>query len=250
MLTRDGAPETWPLGGRACWAVPLGAGAGPLPLIVLFAGEPAELLPPLADFLAPALAAGRCPPFVLAGYGPVDWDADYTPWPVQDPTGRVFSGGAARQQPFLTLEFLPALAARFPLDGRVFPVGYSLGGLAALYHHCELGFSGCGCCSGSLWYPGWLPYLQAHAPAGPVYLSVGGKEKNTRHPWMCRVEDAAAASRQLLARAAPAVFVKEPGGHSHQVPQRIGHAILWLLRQQSRPFLPCGGADFTREELL
>ena len=230
--------DTFERNGCLVWAQPFGAGDGPRPLVLLFAGEPEGLLAPLADCLAPALRDGRCPPFLLAGCGPVDWDRDYTPWPAVDPTGRVFAGKAARRQPFLTETLLPELFARFSLDGRVFAVGYSLGGLAALYHHCELGFSGCGCCSGSLWYPDWLPYLREHAPAGPVYLSVGGKEKNTRHPWMCRVEEAAAASRQMLARTAVTQFIREPGGHSHQVPQRLGRAMLWLLAQQSTPVFP------------
>ncbi len=230
--------DTFELNGSRVWTQPFGAGDGPRPLVFLFAGEPDELLAPLAAFLAPALRDGRCPPFLLAGFGPVDWDRDYTPWPAVDPTGRVFAGGAARWQPFLTGVLLPALFARFPLDGRVFAVGYSLGGLAALYHHCGIGFSGCGCCSGSLWYPGWLDYLRGCAPTGPVYLSVGGKEKNTRHPWMRRVEEATAASHALLARTAATQFFREPGGHSHQVPQRLGRAILWLLAQPSAAVFP------------
>lgn len=230
--------ETWPLNDRLVWTQPFGAAEGPRPLVLLFAGEPGGVLAPLADFLAPALRDGRCPPFLLAGSGPVEWDRDYTPWPAVDPTGRIFFGGAARQQPFLTGALLPELFSRFPLDGRVFAVGYSLGGLAALYHHCEIGFSGCGCCSGSLWYPGWLDYLRGRSPTGPVYLSVGGKEKNTRHPWMCQVEEAAAASCRLLARTTAAQLVREHGGHSHQVPQRLGRALLWLLAQPGEIVFP------------
>lgn len=230
--------DTFELNGSLVWTQPLGAANGPRPLVLLFAGEADGLLAPLGEFLAPALRDGRCPPLLLAGFGPVDWDRDYTPWPAVDPTGRVFAGEAARWQPFLTGALLPALFSRFSLDGRVFAAGYSLGGLAALYHHCEIGFSGCGCCSGSLWYPGWLDYLRHRAPTGPVYLSVGGKEKNTRHPWMCQVEEAAAVSRGLLARTAVAQLVREPGGHSHQVPQRLGRALLWLLAQPGEAVFP------------
>lgn len=126
-------------------------------------------------------------------------------------------------------ETIARLQARHALGEAVYPVGYSLGGLAALYFHCEAGFSGCGSCSGSLWYPGWLEYLEARAPGGKIYLSLGGKEKNARDPLMRTVEEATCQTKALLSASARCTFVHEPGGHFRDVPQRLARAIAWLL---------------------
>ena len=222
----------WLLQEKSCWVEPFGSIQTNSPLILLLAdNDSSKLLSALQKILPPLIAEEKCSSFLLASFGPIDWDKDYTPWPTQDPNGRIFGGKAAVNGAFLQKYYWKSLGEMFSWHGPVYPVGYSLGGLAALYYHCMYHFAGCGSCSGSFWYPGWLDYLSKHSPQGRIYLSLGSKEKNTRHPWMCQIEDSTRYVKKLLEPTAQVTFVHEPGGHFHQIPQRIAHAIAWLLQK-------------------
>ena len=163
---------------------------------------------------------------MLAGFGPVDWDQDCAPWPLETPDGRRFGDGLPQLWHFAETQFLPALQQHGPC----YAVGYSLGGLAALYMAgISSAFQGCASCSGSLWYPGFAEWLGEHPPACPVYLSLGGKEKNTRDPLMARVEECTQQVYEDLKTRTKTAFVHEPGGHFRGTSQRLSRAILWLL---------------------
>ncbi|MDQ7096700.1 alpha/beta hydrolase-fold protein [Desulfosporosinus sp. PR] len=218
------------LGEKYCWTEQLGSSDQPLPLVILLSGDDGmQQLSEIREMLLPRIEAGKCRPFLITGFGPIEWNRDFSPWYLEDTGGRIFAGKADETLGFLENTLLPALRSLFSLNGEVYPVGYSLGGLAALYGHCLLGFRGCGSCSGSLWFPGWLEFLQKHPPAGKVYLSLGGKEEKTKDPLMCEVGIATQRSKELIAKSAKVTYVKEPGGHFREIPQRIGRAILWLL---------------------
>ena len=182
-----------------------------------------------AEILLPEIRKGHCHPFVLAGFGPVEWDHDYAPWPVETPDGRSFGSGADAMIAWTKRVFLPSAHAQFNSTGECFAVGYSLGGLTALYAAAQGDWAGCGSCSGSLWYPGFLEWLEEHPVQCPVYLSLGGKEKNTRDLLMARVEECTQSVYERLRKQTKAVFVHEPGGHFRAVDQRLCRAILWLM---------------------
>ncbi len=213
------------------WLVPIGTDqAQQAPVVVLFAGNRSpDLVSECQAILQIAIEQQKIPAFYLAGLEPVDWDRDYSPWPAKDAyTDRVFAGEADYLGKVMTEEFLPKCQFAAP----VYLLGYSLGGLAALYYASRYDFAGCGSCSGSFWYPGWLDYLQDHRFGGHVYLSLGGKEKNTRHPLMRQIEADTAEVKNILSPQAKVTFVHERGGHSHQIPQRLAHAIIWLLSEK------------------
>lgn len=217
------------------WIHPVGESDEPRPLVWLMAGEMTEeRMAEMEAVLLPQIKTGACRPFVLAGFDPVDWDQDYAPWPFETPDGRRFGNGAAALLHFAQQTFLPEAEKRFYSDGRRFAIGYSLGGLAALYFAPQADWSGCGSCSGSLWYPAFLDWLQQHPPRCPVYLSLGGKEKNTRDPLMAQVEDCTRAAFDLLRPHTKTTFVHEPGGHFRGTAQRLSNAIVWLMNDQSR----------------
>lgn len=216
---------------KYCWAEQLGSPDQPVPLVILLTGDDSvHQLPEIREMLLAWIEAGKCQPFLITGFGPIVWDRDFAPWYVEGTGGRIFAGKADETLDFMKNTLLPALQSLFSLNGEVYPVGYSLGGLTAFYAHCRLGFTGCGSCSGSLWFPGWLEFLQKHQPSGKVYLSLGGKEEKTKDPLMCKVGTATQRSKELIARSAKVTYVKEPGGHFREIPQRIARAILWLLK--------------------
>lgn len=215
------------------WLRLVGAGDPPRPLIWLMAGQPEDAqLKELFSLLEADAAQGRCPPCALAGCDWANWNDDYSPWPLELPDGRRFGGRAAERMNLTVAQLLPEVQSRFCSDGRKFAVGYSLGGLAALYYACHGGWNGCGSCSGSLWYPGFGEWLAAHQPSCPVYLSLGGREKNTRDPLLARVEECTQNAYELLRPSVKTAFVHEPGGHFRGTSQRLLHAIEWLLNSE------------------
>lgn len=191
------------------------------PAVILLAGDAAETISAVRE----ALDAAGTPTCRLAAFDAVDWDADYTPWKVESSRG--FSGGADALIPALerAIEQLRSDGAT-----RVYLVGYSLGGLAALYFHTKLLADGCASCSGSLWYPNFIEYLKVNPPRGAVYFSLGGKEKNTRDELMSTIEDRTGDAYGLCKKtAARAVFNHEPGGHFRDTNGRMARGIAWLL---------------------
>lgn len=199
-------------------------GAEPAALVLLFSGADEKLFGDVCGILA---AEKRS--LVLAEFGPVDWDNDYTPWAADASGGRHFGGGAGRLAGFLPI-FTAALAERFGEFSGVYHCGYSLGGLFALYTACaDEHICGAASCSGSMWYPGWTDFLAAHPMHGRIYLSLGGKEKNAADPLMASIEDKTAEVKRIVARTAEVSFVQERGGHFSRIPERIARGILWLL---------------------
>jgi len=219
---------------KNCWAEQIGLSNQPMPLVILLSGDfEEESFSEIREMLIKQINQGNCQPFLIAGFGHIDWDRDYSPWYLEGSKDRIFEGKADETIDFMANILLPELKQRFPLNGEVYPVGYSLGGLTAIYAHCSIGFTGCGSCSGALWFPGWLDYVQEHLPTGKVYLSLGGKEDKTKDSLMCKVGITTQQTKELIAKSAKVTYVKEPGGHFKEVPQRIGRAIWWLLNPKN-----------------
>lgn len=219
-----------------------------LPLVFMFIGDYTDELDcQLKEYIVPQIRAGKVSPFILASYGPVDWDKDYSPWYAVGSKGRIFYGGAKEYVSFIQERFLPKLKEIYPVSEKVYTLGYSLGGLAALYYYYELELSGCISCSGSLWYPGWREYLEAQLKRkNPVikqqeaaeqtkdriYLSLGGKEKNTSDVFMCHIEECTKETYERLKAYADVTFVHEPGGHMCKVNLRLAHGLCWLFNNK------------------
>lgn len=109
------------------------AGGEKFPLVFAFVGEYTQKLhDSLKEAVMPQIEAGKVRPFVLALYGPIEWDADYSPWYATALQGREFAGNAPQYLDFIQYRLLPYLKESFPLSGEVYTLGYSLGGL----QHC------------------------------------------------------------------------------------------------------------------
>ena len=183
------------------WTVQIFASTAPAcPLIVL---------PTFAEAVAPVREAlADAPDFTLVTLSGFDWEGDLSPWPA------------------------PALGKNSaPFAGRA---DAALAGLFAVYalYRCDL-FQRAASMSGSLWYPDFLDFAQNHAMrAKPerIYLSVGDKERKTRHPLMRNVQTAAedfAAHCQALGISS--TFQLERGNHFNDAAGRTARGIRWLL---------------------
>ena len=165
------------------------------------------------------------------------WDEDYSPWPAENGNGRFFAGGAQKTLLWAEKYALPLIRRDTPAP--VYLMGYSLAGLFALSCLYEAGgFGGAVCCSASLWYPGWMEFARTHRPypGCEIYLSLGGKEKNTSDPLMSTIEDAVKEQDRLL-REDPgvkrSVLRMVPGGHFADSVKRLAAGVDWMLSGQA-----------------
>lgn len=236
-------PTEFLCGGINCWFARLGGTAqGPLPLVVMPGGEEMdEMVPALVTSALAGVQQGLYTPFVLAGFSHGNWNQSYSPWPTPAlfKKAEPFGGGGPKTLQWLTESFLPEASRQTPLltgpqNTSIF--GYSLAGLFSLWAFYESGlFNACGSCSGSLWYPGWGPYLQAaKAPPGSrVYLSLGQAEEKARNPQMAAVGDATRLTASILsadANITKTTLVWQEGGHFTNIQSRLEQAMGWLVK--------------------
>lgn len=175
--------------------------------------------------------------FVLAGWEPASWDDGLSPWEALCGDRR-FGGDGKTSLDFLTQQLLPALKARYDLSAdpaHCGILGYSLAGWFALWAAGETGLFGkAASCSGSLWYPGALEYLQnARFPDGfRCYLSLGKKEPLSKNQWLGQVGHCTEKAAELLAakpRVAHCRLVWENGTHFTEIPWRIARGVRALV---------------------
>lgn len=201
------------------------------PLVVLHTdGEEAEKIVRLAR-------EQTTEDFALAAIAGVDWDRDMTPWPAEAvfKGGAAYPGGGPAYLEELTGVLLPALEQELGAAPRArYLAGYSLAGLFALYGALEsTAFSRCASVSGSLWYPGWMEWLEGRL-RGPlperVYCSVGDREARTRNSKLQTVEENTRRTAELLAAdGVQARFELNEGNHFQQPEERTARALVWLV---------------------
>lgn len=164
----------------------------------------------------------------------INWHRDLTPWPI----GPLFKkdlpyeGQAYQFLNWMMQEVVKPVEEM--LDDRVIwrgLVGYSLAGLFSLYALYQTNyFKRVASVSGSLWYPGWLEYVQTHSMCiqpEKICLSLGNQEHHTRHPMMKEVKKCTEEFIRLM--ECPVIFQSQPGNHFDQVNERIQKAIDLLL---------------------
>ncbi len=164
-----------------------------------------------------------------------DWDRYLTPWEVKaNMKGRIFQGQAAVLLHSLETNVVLKIKEHVK-DAKIYIAGYSLAGLFALWSLYESNvFDGAACCSGSLWYPGWKEFATQHNLKNTcsIYLSLGKKEKNTKHPMMRNVEDNMKLQYERLKQDSCTEMLQmdwHEGGHFNNTEERIEMGIRWLV---------------------
>lgn len=175
--------------------------------------------------------------FCLATLPVEDWERELSPWRA----GKVFRGGSdfgdGADKTIRELEFVIVPELKRVLGCPEMPcivAGYSLAGLFAIYALYRTAiFTGTVSVSGSLWFPGFLDYTASHEMSGTpgrIYLSLGDREKNTKSPVLCRVEEnTAALHERFCAEGIECVFELNPGNHFQNAEQRIARGIAWIV---------------------
>lgn len=178
--------------------------------------------------------------FILAAYESECWNDDFSPWAAPPVFGtEAFGGKAGDTLEWLVQYCIPYVEAKESEIAR-FSVGYSLAGLFSLWVYCECdAFAGAVSCSGSLWYKGWLDYVQEAAAVGRdrrqyVYLSLGDKEEKTKNKLMATVGDNTRKVYAMLCenqQNVKGVLEWNQGGHFSEPDVRVAKGIYWILRQ-------------------
>lgn len=164
-----------------------------------------------------------------------DWDSNLTPWEAEaNFKGRSFQGNGKKFLDSMNENVIPKIR-EYAKVSKLYIAGYSLAGLFALWslYECD-SFDGAVCCSGSVWYPKWTKYLTEHSliKKSRVYLSLGDKEKNTKHPLMRMVEDNMNRQYQVLLQDPNTDMLHmdmNKGGHFDQTQPRMEMGITWIL---------------------
>lgn len=205
-----------------------------------------DRLPEIMNGLEPHFDAG-CKPFLLVSIQPKNWNSDYTPWPAPALTEKSedFGGCASIYLSFLENSIKPFIDAHCQTKSEpknTALIGYSLGGLAALYAlYTNTVFGEIGSLSGSLWFDGWTEFMDSNIPLNTnskVYLSLGKEEEHSRNRRMGKVGDCTRKAVEILARhlscADNLILEWNNGGHFTEIPQRFQRALLWLMQVEER----------------
>lgn len=156
-----------------------------------------------------------------------DWGDLLTPWGAPP----LFEG----EPPFdgRAEETLRRVEGAVPTGTRAAVCGYSLGGLFALWALLSSPrLSAAASLSGSLWYPGWVPWLRGHGrdlSGCGAFLSLGSKEARGPRPVMRTVAAATDETVRLLRDlGARTGFKGFPGGHTHAMDERLAWGLTSL----------------------
>lgn len=197
---------------------------------------------PLAEIVEELTKEGICLDFFLVSVESKSWKDDFTPWVTEEiREGEGKPGGFAVQYlNVLVEEIKPGIDALFPTESdreHTSILGYSLGGLAAIYSlFYNRSFGNAASISGSLWYEGFLEYIQHTPPCqekARVYLSLGKKESKSRNRRMAEVGNATKEAAQIFTQAYGSDNIClqwNNGGHFYEVERRYAHAVAWLRK--------------------
>ena len=213
----------------------------------------------IEEVMAEVKRAGAAAEFFLLSIQPTSWDDDFTPWsaPAFRRDEEAPAGNADSYIRRLTEEIKPFIDANYrtkPEPEHTVLLGYSLGGLAALYTVYKTDrFGVVGSLSGSLWYDGFCEFMEKEKPLCTdlrVYLSLGKKESLSKNPRMARVAECTERAKDILINQigidAQGARIEEQsgqtevhniyfewneGGHFHEIPRRFAKAIAWCISQ-------------------
>lgn len=167
----------------------------------------------------------------------VNWEEDLTPWKAPGLKGGEFGGKARYFLDMLKADLFFNLEASMRIvKPKRSIVGVSLSGLFAVWASLSMPlFSAVGSVSGSLWYDGFLEWMNEHTDTatGRYYFSLGEKEKDGKNKRLSSVEEATLEAVDLLKSVGKEVtFEYNEGNHFGPLIERIEKAIKILFTKQ------------------
>ncbi len=162
------------------------------------------------------------------------WNDDLTPWPAEGvfKKAKPFGGQAASFLDKLTNEIIPEIEKTLGMvDPERTIMGVSLSGLFAVWAGINTDtFTNIISISGSLWYDGFVEWMNEHAPSSQikkVCMLLGEKEKNAKDKRMATVEEKTHAAAEILKSKSQAAVTFElvDGTHFSPILPRLERAF-------------------------
>ena len=166
----------------------------------------------------------------------IDWNKSLSPWPC-DRIGKGVGPFLGKADAFLREledEVSREIARCRLTPSAVYIAGYSLAGLFALYslYKTDL-FGGAACCSGSLWFPGFVDFVKDNEfrkPPKRLYMSLGDKESCVKNQVFASVEEKTKEVYEHYKQQGLNVkFEMNSGNHMTDVDNRVAKGISSLL---------------------
>ncbi len=184
-----------------------------------------------------------CSEFIAISVMSENWNEDFTPWtaPPLSKKSESFKGGAASYLNLLENTIKPFVDEHYktkPEPPNTALIGYSLGGLTALYAlYIIKAFGKIGSISGSLWYDGLIEFMDSNRPVNVfsrVYMSLGKGEERSRNLRMAEVGECTRKAALLLEEQLEfkenIILEWNDGGHFSDLPNRFKKTLLWLMK--------------------
>lgn len=172
-------------------------------------------------------------PLNLAVVEPDSWENQLTPWPapaLQNNSPDFGGKGDSLIEAYreIIIPEVERLTGAKP-SLRII-AGHSLAGLWGIYAGWGSGlFQRVAASSASLWYEGFLDYLEKNPPAVSlqmVQMSLGRKEEKARNPRLAKIGTASAEAVEIMKqRGVAAELVMTEGGHFSNVDCRLAETI-------------------------
>ena len=159
------------------------------------------------------------------------WNTDLSPWAAPAVFGNECFGNGAADTLAEIMQLINDPCKAYIIGG------YSLAGLFALWTATRTDlFCGVAAASPSVWFPGFIDYLEDHiVHAETVYLSLGDKEEKTRNPVMSKV---GACIREgykcLLEKGCGCTLEWNSGNHFKEPDLRTAKAFAWVMERTGK----------------
>ena len=177
--------------------------------------------------------------FSLVAFKIEDWNSELTPWEMPLLRGKGnFGDGAIRTLEFIKNDLIPAVLEYINIENKETKYilgGYSLAGLFSLWSGYQTDiFEGIAAVSPSVWYKGWIEYVEAEKPLSEkIYLSLGDTEEKTKHQILSKIGDNIRKQHEILENSENVKTVLEwnEGNHFKNPDIRTAKGFLWVMNK-------------------
>ena len=177
--------------------------------------------------------------FSLVAFKIEDWNSELTPWEMPLLRGKGnFGDGAAGTLEFIKNDLILAVSEYINIENKEIKYilgGYSLAGLFSLWSGYQTDiFEGIAAVSPSVWYKGWIEYVEAEKPLSEkIYLSLGDTEEKTKHQILSKIGDNIRKQHEILEKSENVKTVLEwnEGNHFQNPDIRTAKGFLWVMNK-------------------
>ena len=177
--------------------------------------------------------------FSLVAFKIEDWNSELTPWEMPLLRGKGnFGDGATRTLEFIKNDLILAVSEYINIENKEIKYilgGYSLAGLFSLWSGYQTDiFEGIAAVSPSVWYKGWIEYVEAEKPLSEkIYLSLGDTEEKTKHQILSKIGNNIRKQHEILENSENVKTVLEwnEGNHFKNPDIRTAKGFLWVMNK-------------------